>query len=547
MIRDSISNLELAISNVFRELDAMDFFTGNILNIVCYLPLVGMILIMLTKRENESAIKWIANITAFVGFIVSIPLLTLFNDPRFISPNGFRFMYDHPWIPTIGANYKFGIDGISMLLVLLTTLLGFIAILSSWTAIKDRVKEYYAFMLLLQTGMLGVFMSLDFLVFYVFWEVMLVPMYFLIGVWGGPRKLYAAIKFFLYTLAGSVLMLVGILAIYFYQHDATGIYSFDILAFQKLGFPTDLQYWVFLAFFIGFAIKVPMFPFHTWLPDAHVEAPTAGSVILAGVLLKMGTYGFVRFSLPMFPWATMHFLKPMLILSLIGIIYGALVAMMQKDMKSLVAYSSVSHLGFVMLGVFAATPVALQGGVLQMINHGISTGALFLIVGIIYERRHTRLIADYGGLSHIMPVYATVFMVMTLSSIGMPGLNGFIGEFFILQGTFAAPGLWPYAALAVTGIVLGAAYMLWLYQRVMFGKLENPLNKVLPDLNMRELATFVPLIILAFWIGIYPTYFTKYLDEPVNAIVERVRTDYFKTKVANIPANLSARETLFRK
>jgi NADH-quinone oxidoreductase subunit M len=513
----------------------MDLFMRNILNIVCYLPLAGMILIMFIKRESENAIKWVANITAFVGFLVSIPLLTSFNNPRYIGPGGFRFMYEHSWIPQIGANYKLGIDGISMLLVLLTTMLGSIAILSSWTAIKERVKEYYAFMLLLQVGMLGVFMSLDFLVFYVFWEIMLVPMYFLIGVWGGPRKLYAAIKFFLYTLAGSVLMLVGILAIYFYQHDISGIYSFDILGFQKLGFPTDLQWWVFLAFFVGFAIKVPMFPFHTWLPDAHVEAPTAGSVILAGVLLKMGTYGFVRFSLPMFPWATMHFLKPLLILSLIGIIYGGLVAMMQKDMKSLVAYSSVSHLGFVMLGVFAATPVALQGGILQMINHGISTGALFLIVGIVYERRHTRMIADYGGLSHIMPVYATVFLIMTLSSIGMPGLNGFIGEFFILQGTFAAPGLWPYAALAVIGIVLGAAYMLWLYQRVMFGKLENPLNKALPDLNVREMVTFVPLIILAFWIGIYPTYFTKYLNEPVNAIVERVRIDYGKAKVAAIP------------
>lgn len=513
----------------------MGFFMDNILNIVCYLPIVGMIVIMFTKRENENTIKWIANITAFLGFLVSIPLLTSFNDPRFISPDGYRFVFDRAWIPQIGANYKFGIDGISMLLVLLTTLLGTIAILSSWTAIKERVKEYYAFMLLLQTGMLGVFMAMDFLVFYVFWEIMLVPMYFLIGVWGGPRKLYAAIKFFLYTLAGSVLMLVGILAIYFYQYSVTGIYSFDIVGFQKLGFPTDLQWWVFLAFFIGFAIKVPMFPFHTWLPDAHVEAPTAGSVILAGVLLKMGTYGFVRFSLPMFPWATMHFLQPLLVLSLIGIIYGGLVALMQKDMKSLVAYSSVSHLGFVMLGVFAATPVALQGGILQMINHGISTGALFLIVGILYERRHTRLISEYGGLSHIMPIYATVFLIMTLSSIGMPGLNGFIGEFFILQGTFAAPGLWIYAAIAVLGIVLGAAYMLWLYQRVMFGKLENPLNKALPDLNMRELATFVPLIILAFWIGVYPSFFTKYLDEPVNAIVERVRVDYNKTKLADMP------------
>ncbi len=420
----------------------MDFFMSNILNIVCYLPILGMVVIMFMKRENENAIRWVANLTAFLGFIVSLPLLTAYNDPRYISPNGFRFVFERPWIPQIGVSYKFGVDGISMLLVLLTTLLGFIAVLSSWTAIKERVKEYYAFMLLLQTGMLGVFMALDFILFYVFWEVMLVPMYFLIGVWGGPRKLYAAIKFFLYTLVGSVLMLVGILALYFYQYNVTGIYSFDILSLQKLGFPTTLQYWVFWAFFASFAIKVPMFPFHTWLPDAHVEAPTAGSVILAGVLLKMGTYGFVRFSLPMFPWATMHFFQPMLILSLIGIIYGALVAMMQKDMKSLVAYSSVSHLGFVMLGVFAATPVSLQGAVLQMINHGISTGALFLIVGILYERRHTRLISEYGGLSHIMPVYATVFLIMTLSSIGMPGLNGFIGEFFILQGTFAAPGLW---------------------------------------------------------------------------------------------------------
>ncbi len=518
----------------------MDFFMSNILNIVCYIPLAGMFAIMFVKKENTLAVKWIANLTAFAGFLVSIPLITAFNDPRYIDQaTGFRFMFERPWIELIGAKYKFGIDGISMLLILLTTLLGFISILSSWTAITERIKEYYAFMLLLQTGMLGVFMALDFVVFYVFWEIMLVPMYFLIGVWGGPQKLYAAIKFFLYTLAGSVLMLVGILAVYFYNFQVTGVYTFDILALQNIGFPTNLQYWVFLAFFVGFAIKVPMFPFHTWLPDAHVEAPTAGSVILAGVLLKMGTYGFVRFSLPMFPWASMHFLQPMLILSLIGIIYGALVAMMQKDMKSLVAYSSVSHLGFVMLGVFAATPVALQGGILQMINHGISTGALFLIVGVIYERRHTRMIADYGGLSHVMPVYAAVFLIMTLSSIGMPGLNGFIGEYFILVGTFAAPGLWIYAAIAVIGIVLGAAYMLWLYQRVMFGKLENPLNKNLPDLNLREFATFVPLIILAFWIGLYPSFFTKYLDQPVNYIVERVRADYFKTQqVQVIPSDI---------
>src|SRR5438046_1270613 len=368
----------------------MEFFHSHILTIILFTPLVGMVPLLFIPGENKQAIKWWANIVMFADFLVSLPLVFWF--PNEAPDQQFKFIEDHQWIASIGARYHLGIDGISFLLIMLTTVLGFLSVLSSWAAIEERSKEYYAMFMLLQVGMLGVFMSLDFFLFYVFWEVMLVPMYFIIGVWGGPRKLYAAIKFFLYTLAGSVLMLVGILAIYFYQYNTTGIYSFDILALQKLGFPHDLQYWVFLAFFVGFAIKVPMFPFHTWLPDAHVEAPTAGSVILAGVLLKMGTYGFVRFSLPMLPWATMHFLKPMLILSLIGIIYGALVAMMQKDMKSLVAYSSVSHLGFVMLGVFAATPVALQGAVLQMVNHGISTGALFLIVGVIYARRHSRLI-----------------------------------------------------------------------------------------------------------------------------------------------------------
>ncbi|MBI2822425.1 MAG: NADH-quinone oxidoreductase subunit M [Acidobacteria bacterium] len=503
----------------------MDFFMRNILSIVTYFPLVGVVLIVLWPKgkEHEDGVRWVANIVGFAGFLVSLPLITSFNNPKYISPAGMRFVVDREWITAIGAHYNFGIDGISLLLILLTTLLGFVSILSSWSAIQQRVREYYCYMLLLQTGMLGVFMALDFFLFYVFWEVMLVPMYFLIGVWGGPRRLYAAIKFFLYTLLGSVLMLLGILALYFYQHSQTGVWSFDILQLQKLQVPFDLQWWVFLAFFVGFAIKVPMFPFHTWLPDAHVEAPTAGSVILAGVLLKMGTYGFVRFSLPILPEASMHFLPWLLLLSTIGIIYGALVAMMQKDMKKLVAYSSVSHLGFCMLGVFAATPVALQGGILQMINHGISTGALFLIVGIIYERRHTRMIADLGGLSHIMPLFATVFLIMTMSSIGLPALNGFIGEFMILQGVFGDPSLRFWAILGASGIVLGAAYMLWLYQRTMFGKLDNPENEKLSDLNLRELATFVPLIILAFWIGLYPKTFLQYLDQPVVQIVQRVR------------------------
>ncbi|MFQ5739596.1 MAG: NADH-quinone oxidoreductase subunit M [Acidobacteriota bacterium] len=507
----------------------MEFFMRNILILVCFFPLVGVLLLLLTPKgkEHDNQAKWIANIVAFIGFLISIPLMTQFNVAQHISENGMRYVLKKPWIEAIGAQFHFGIDGISLLLILLTTLLGFLSILSSWTAITERVREYYCYFLLLQTGMLGVFMALDFVLFYVFWEVMLVPMYFIIGVWGGPRKLYAAIKFFLYTLAGSVLLLLGILALYFVQYSQTGIWSFDVLAMQQLEIPFNLQWWIFLAFFIGFAIKVPMFPFHTWLPDAHVEAPTAGSVILAAVLLKMGTYGFVRFSLPILPEASMDALPWLLSLSTIGIIYGALVAMMQKDMKKLVAYSSVSHLGFCMLGVFIATPVALEGGILQMINHGISTGALFLIVGIVYERRHTRMIAQYGGLSHTMPVYATIFLIMTMSSIGLPALNGFIGEFMILQGVFADQANRLWAVAGATGIVLGAAYMLWLYQRVMFGRNDNPENQKLPDLNRRELATFVPLIILAFWIGLYPRTFLDYLHDPVNKIVEIVRPGQF--------------------
>src|SRR6266567_2558071 len=466
----------------------------HILNIVCYLPLLGVALIVFVKPERKTAVKWVANITAFLGFLVSIPLITSFNDPQYIdSSTGFRYVFEVNWIPLIGAKYKFGIDGISLLLVLLTTLLGFIAILSSWNAVTERVKEYYAFLLLLQTGMLGVFMALDFLVFYVFWEVMLVPMYFLIGVWGGPRKLYAAIKFFLYTLAGSVLMLVGILAIYFYQYNTTGGAStFDITEFIRvLGPLTDpvwleMSKWVFLAFFIGFAIKVPMFPFHTWLPDAHVEAPTAGSVILAGVLLKMGTYGFIRFSLPLVPKASVNvtIVQILAVLSIVGIIYGALVSLMQQDWKKLVAYSSVSHLGFCTLGIFAMNPNGIAGSVIQQVNHGISTGMLFLIIGIIYERRHTREIYEYGGLAHVMPKYAIVFALAMLSSAGLPLLNGFVGEFTIMQGTFEANRAW--AAFAVAGVILGAAYLLWLYQRTMLGQVNNARNLHLTDMSERE-------------------------------------------------------------
>jgi len=371
-------------------------------------------------------------------------------------------------------------------------------------------------------------MALDFFLFFVFWEAMLVPMYLLIGIWGGPRKLYAAIKFFLYTLLGSVLMLLGILFLYFNNHSVTGIYTFSIPELYKTApaIPFHFAIWLFLAFFVGFAIKVPMFPFHTWLPDAHVEAPTAGSVILAGVLLKMGTYGFIRFSLPFFPnVVTEPRVRGWMIgLSIVAIIYGALVSLMQKDMKKLVAYSSVSHLGFCTLGIFALNPMGLSGSVLQQINHGISTGALFLIVGVLYERRHTREIAEYGGISNVMPVYAAITMIMFLSSMGLPLLNGFIGEFTILQGTFIENKLW--AGLAVIGVILAAAYLLWLYQRVFFGKVTNPKNEKLRDLNLREVVYFAPLIAVAFWIGLYPKPFFEILQQPVNQLVQTVRPGY---------------------
>ncbi|HEY7447540.1 MAG TPA: NADH-quinone oxidoreductase subunit M [Vicinamibacterales bacterium] len=491
-----------------------------LLSLILFTPLVGAILILFVPKTNENGIKWIANLVTLVGFLVSIPLWFWY-DPQ--QPE-FQFVERAAWIPSIGAQYFLGVDGFSVLLILLTTLMGVIAVLSSWTAITERIKEYYIFLLVLQTGMLGAFVSLDFLLFFLFWEVMLVPMYFLIGIWGSDRRLYSAIKFFLYTLVGSVVMLLGILALYFHYHSVTNMYSFDITEFQKLSVPFDKQWWIFLAFFLGFAIKVPMFPFHTWLPDAHTDAPTAGSVILAAVLLKMGTYGFIRFSLPILPEATRYFVPMMVLLSIIGIVYGALVAMAQSDWKRLVAYSSVSHMAMVMLGMFALNPVGITGSIVQQLNHGISTGALFLIVGIVYERRHTRQISEYGGLSKVMPVYAAVFLVMTMSSIGLPALNGFIGELLILQGVFVASRVW--AAFAASGVVLGAAYMLWLYQRTMFGKIENPKNEKLLDLNLREFATFVPLLILAVWIGLYPAPFLRRLETSVTRVVARVSPQY---------------------
>src|SRR6266481_4752082 len=504
----------------------MEHSSSHLLSVILFTPLVGALLLLFIPRESQILHRLVGNLFGALGFLVSLPLMLHFPS----GSSGYEFKESADWIPSIGAKYSLGADGISMLLVMLTTLLGMIAITSSWSAIQQRTKEYYILLLLLQTGMLGVFLSLDFVLFYVFWEVMLVPMYFLIGVWGSERRLYAAIKFFLYTLAGSVLMLLAILAIYFTAHTFS---IKDVLEAPHPLFTLQLQRWLFWGFFFAFAIKVPMFPFHTWLPDAHTEAPTAGSVILAGVLLKMGTYGFLRFSVPMFPDATNQYRGFMIVLSLIGIIYGALVCMMQKDMKKLIAYSSVSHMGFCTLGIFALTPNGLAGSVLQQINHGISTGALFLIVGVLYERRHTRMISEFGGLATPMPNFAAIYLIISLSSLGMPLLNGFIGEFTILQGAFQVSKAW--AAWGSLGVVLGAAYLLWLYQRVMFGPVTQFANEDLPDLNLREYATLVPLVILAFWIGIYPKPFFDLIEKPVQRIVEQVNPHFYDAEHAKLP------------
>ncbi len=498
----------------------MTLLNNHLLSVILFTPLAGALLLLLIPRRHETAIRWAANIFGVAGFSVSLPLWFRYQT----QGDAWQFVERGAWIPSIGAEYFLGVDGLSALLVLLTTIIGAIAILSSWSSITERVKEYYVFLLVLQTGMIGAFVSLDSLLFFLFWEVMLVPMYFIIGIWGGRRRLYSALKFFLFTLVGGVVMLLGILAIYFYAHAVTGVYTFDITKFHELSMPPGMQTWVFLALFCGFAVKVPMFPLHTWLPDAHTDAPTAGSVVLAAIMLKMGTYGFLRFSIPVLPDATRQFVPMMAALAIVGIVYGALLALAQTDWKRLIAYSSVSHMGMAMLGMFALTPVGITGSIVHQLNHGISTGALFLLVGIAYERRRTRDISAFGGLSAVMPVFAAVFLLMTLSSIGMPALNGFIGELLVLQGIFVVNRTW--AAIAATGIVLGAAYMLWLYQRTMFGRLDNPANQTLSDLSAREVATFLPLVALAIWIGIYPTPLLRRLDASVGRIVMRVNSVY---------------------
>jgi len=489
------------------------------LSFVTFVPLAGVILLLFINRESQELMRGLTMFFMLADFVVSLFLYFLFDS----STSAMQLMESHVWVRDWGISYKLGIDGISLFLVLLTTLLGPIVVLASWNDITYRVKEFLICLLFLQTGMIGVFVALDFFLFYVFWEVMLIPMYLLIGVWGNPaRKLYAAIKFVLYTIAGSLLMLVAILVLYFMAGQATGVYTFDLLKLYDFPVPLYAQFWMFLAFFLAFAIKVPMFPFHTWLPDAHTEAPTVGSVVLAAVLLKMGTYGFIRFAIPLFPNAAMDAAWWVALLSVIGIIYGAWVAMVQTDMKRLVAFSSVSHLGFVMLGMFAMTVQGLQGSLLQMVNHGLSTGALFLIVGIIYERRHTRMISEFGGLSKVMPMFAVFFMVFTLSSIGLPGLNGFVGEFLILVGAFKVDAFRWYAILGASGVIFAAVYMLWMFQRVMFGEVTNAKNRVLKDLSLREVGVLLPILVFVVWIGVYPNTFLTPMESSVKNFIQQV-------------------------
>jgi NADH-quinone oxidoreductase subunit M len=503
--------------------------TPGILTAVAFLPGATAVVLAFLPRRLTTLIRLVALAASVAAFALSVPLYVGFD----ADTAAMQFEEHVPWMPSLGITYHVGVDGLSLLLLLLTTFLSPLALASAWRAVEDRTKEFVISLLVLETGMVGVFISLDLFLFYVFWEAMLIPMYFLIGVWGGSNRIYAAIKFVLYTMVGSLLMLVAILALYWQHGAATGIYTFDLSVLTRHVLAPGLaQTLMFLAFGLAFAIKVPLFPFHTWLPDAHVEAPTAGSVILAGVLLKMGTYGFLRFCLPLFPHASLQFAPWVFALAVVGIIYGAWVSAVQPDLKKLVAYSSVSHLGFVMLGMFTLTPQGLVGAIIQMVNHGLSTGALFLLVGMLYERRHTRLIADFGGLWGVIPAFSAIFLVVCLSSLGLPGLNGFVGEFLILVGAFqTSPVL---AALATSGIIFAAVYLLWMYQRVIFGPLDRDANRRLPDLSIREWAVLTPILILIVWIGVYPIAFTRLTEASVDALIAEVQSKPGVTRVGGV-------------
>ncbi len=506
------------------------------LTLVLILPLLGSVALWLA---HESWSRQIALAVSLLTFIVSLPLWFLFDNGN----AGMQFVEKYQWIDSPAIHYALGVDGISMPLILLTTFLTPLCILVSWMAIQTRLKEFFISLLVMETATIGVFGALDFVLFYIFWETMLIPMYLLIGVWGGPNRIYAAIKFFLYTLTGSILLLVAILVLFF-----EGGRTFDILALTQASYDPGLQSLLFWAFFAAFAVKVPMFPFHTWLPDAHVEAPTAGSVILASVLLKLGTYGFLRFSLPMLPDASVTFTPVIMTLSVIAIIYGAYMALAQSDLKKLIAYSSVSHMGFVTLGIFAWNAQGIEGAVLQMINHGITTGALFLCVGILYERTHSREINDNGGLAKAMPKYATFLVIFALSSVGLPGMNSFVGEFLVLLGVFAWDKL--TATLAALGIILAAVYMLYMVQRIVYGPASPQMLPKLTDLNTREFAMLAPLVVLVFWIGLYPKPLLDVMHGSVERVLasqsvsvtvqqERVATDHVLVMTEGVPHALT--------
>jgi NADH-quinone oxidoreductase subunit M len=482
-----------------------------VLSLVTFLPLVG-VAILATLRGTDAATdqnaRWTALWTSLLTFLISLVLWTRFD----LREAGYQFTEKSDWLPDYGIGYRMGVDGISVLFVLLSTALTPLCILASWDSIKSRVREYMAAFLILETMMVGMFCATDFLLFYIFFEAVLIPMYLIIGIWGGPRRVYASLKFFLYTFAGSVLMLLALLAMW---HEAG---TTDITVLTHTAFSEDMQFWLFLAFLASFAVKVPMWPLHTWLPDAHVEAPTAGSVILAGVLLKMGAYGFLRFSVPMLPLASAHFAPLMFALGVIAVIYTSLVALAQEDMKKLIAYSSVAHMGVVVIGIFTFNIQGIDGALFQMLSHGIVSAALFLCVGVIYDRIHTREIARYGGLGDRMPAYAFVFMLFTMASIGLPGTSGFVGEFLVLVGAFQV-NFW-LALLGSFGMILGAAYMLYLYRRIIFGVITKPDLKSILDLSPREAAIFAPLAILTLWLGIYPSSFTGFFAATVSSMVD---------------------------
>ncbi len=494
----------------------MTWFLNHELTVLVFLPLAGAFLLAFLPRRAVGAVRWAAFMFSSVDFLLAVRIFTEFS----LTQGGMQFVEHYPWMIIPPINYHLGTDGLSVLLVLLTAFLTPLALLASWHGITDRVKEFFAFLLVLETGMLGTFVALDLFLFFLFWESMLIPMYFLIGIWGHERRVYAAVKFILYTMAGSALMLVGILYLYNATQSFNYVEILDTLSNGKLLLSSREQELLFLAFFVAFAIKVPLFPLHTWLPDAHVEAPTAGSVILAGVLLKMGTYGLLRFCLPLFPEASHEFAPAIAVIAIVGIVYGSLVAMVQPDLKKLVAYSSVAHLGFVVLGIFAFNVIGIEGAIYQMCNHGVSTGALFILVGMLYERRHTRLIGEFGGLATSLPVFSTFFLIVTLSSLGLPMLNGFVGEFLIILGAFRARAI--FGALAAVGVVLAAVYLLWMVQRVFFGEITNERNRRLPDCDWREKAILVAIVVVILAMGTYPQPFLRRMDRSVDQVVRRV-------------------------